>query len=220
MRLIPLFKTFAAAAVFIVLAGCATQAPFDYTAYKQSRPRSLLVLPPLNNSPEVQASSSVLAQATFPLAEGGYYVLPVTLVAETFKENGMPLPPDMHATPIDKLREIFGADAVLYITIDRYGTAYRVVQSATVVSAQARLVDLKTGQQLWAGSATASSDEGQNQGSGGLVGLLVTALVKQVLASALDQNHKVAGVAAARLLSPGTPNGLLYGPRSPRYVKD
>ena len=220
MRLIHLFKTIAAAALFIVLAGCATKAPFDYTAYKQSRPRSLLVLPPLNNSPEVQASSSVLAQATFPLAEGGYYVLPVTLVAETFKENGMPLPPDMHATPIDKLREIFGADAVLYITIDRYGTAYRVVQSATVVSAQARLVDLKTGQQLWAGSATASSDEGQNQGSGGLVGLLVTALVKQVLASALDQNHKVAGLATARLLSPGTPNGLLYGPRSPRYVKD
>ncbi|MDZ4130552.1 MAG: DUF799 family lipoprotein, partial [Hydrogenophaga sp.] len=93
-------------------------------------------------------------------------------------------------------------------------------QSATVVSAQARLVDLKTGQQLWAGSATASSDEGQNQGSGGLVGLLVTALVKQVLASALDQNHKVAGQATARLLSAGAPNGLLYGPRSPRYVKD
>lgn len=220
MRWIRLFKTLAAAAFFLVLAGCAGPTPFDYTAYKQSRPRSLLVLPPLNNSPEVQASSSVLAHATYPLAESGYYVMPVSLVAETFKENGMPLPPDMHATPINKLREIFGADAVLYITIDRYGTAYQVIQSATVVSAKARLVDLKTGQQLWAGAAAASSDEGQNQGSGGLVGLLVTALVKQVLASALDQNHKVAGLATARLLSAGAPNGLLYGPRSPKYVKD
>lgn len=219
MRLTRLFKTLAAAAFFLVLAGCAGPTPYDYTAYKQSRPRSLLVLPPLNNSPDVQASSSVLAQATYPLAESGYYVMPVALVAETFKENGMPLPPDMHATPIDKLREIFGADAVLYITIDRYGTSYQVIQSATVVTAKARLVDLKTGQQLWDGVATASSTEGQNQ-QGGLIGALVTALVQQVMASAFDQSHKVAGVATARLLSAGAPKGLLHGPRSPQYGKD
>ena len=62
---------------------------YDYTAYKQSRPRSILVLPPLNESPEVAASHSMLSQVTMPLAEAGYYVLPVALVDETFKQNGM-----------------------------------------------------------------------------------------------------------------------------------
>lgn len=212
-------KMLAAATGFLVITGCATKAPFDYTAYKESRPRSILVLPPLNNTPEVQASYSVLSYATRPLAEAGYYVLPVTLVAEAFKENGMTQAADMHATPADKLQQIFGADAALYVTINKYGTTYQVISSASVVAADAKLVDLKTGKLLWTGSAFASSEEGQNQ-QGGLAGLLISAIVKQVMATVLDESHKIAGVTTARLMSAGTPNGMLYGPRSPNYGKD
>jgi hypothetical protein len=210
-----------AAGAVLLLAGCATQPPFDYTAYKASRPKSILVLPPLNNTPEVQAPYSVLAQATYPLAESGYYVLPVTLVTEAFRENGMTQPADMHGTSTQKLREIFGADAALYVNIKDYGTSFQVLSSVTVVSADAKLIDLKTGQQLWTGSASASSEEGQsNQQAGGLVGLLITAIVKQVVASASDQSHQIAGIATNRLMSAGQKNGLLYGPRSPNYGKD
>lgn len=213
------FKLLAAAAGFLVLTGCATKTPYDYTAYKESRPRSIVVLPPMNNTPEVPASYSVLSYATRPLAEAGYYVMPVTLVAEAFKENGMTQAADMHATSADKLRQIFGADAALYITIGKYGTVYQVINSATLVAADAKLVDLKTGKLLWQGSASASSEEGQNQ-QGGLAVLLISAIVKQVMATALDQSHQIAGVATTRLLSAGMPNGLLYGPRSPNYGKD
>jgi hypothetical protein len=210
----------AVAAGLIAMTGCATKTPYDYTAYKESRPRSIVVLPPINNTPEVAASYSVLSYATRPLAESGYYVMPVALVAEAFKENGMTQPSDMHATSPAKLREIFGADAALYVTVGKYGTVYQVINSSTVVSADAKLVDLKTGKLLWKGSASASSDEGQNQQQqGGLLGLLVTAIVKQVIATSVDQSHQVAGVATARLMSAG-PNGLLYGPRSPAYGKD
>ena len=220
MKLTRNLGALAAAAALIGLTGCATpKAPFDYTAYKESRPRSILVLPPVNRSPDVQATHSMLSYATVPLAEAGYYVFPVTLVAEAFKENGMTQPDDMHATSAEKLRQIFGADAALYVTITRYGTSYMVVTSASVVSAEARLVDLKTGKLLWSGAASASSEEGQNQ-QGGLAALLITAIVKQVMATALDQSHRVAGVASARLLSAGMPNGVLYGPRSPNFGKD
>ena len=220
MKLTRNLGALAAAAALIGLTGCATpKAPFDYTAYKESRPRSILVLPPVNKSPDVQATHSMLSYATVPLAEAGYYVFPVTLVAEAVKENGMTQPDDMHATSAEKLRQIFGADAALYVTITRYGTSYMVVTSASVVSAEARLVDLKTGKLLWSGAASASSEEGQNQ-QGGLAALLITAIVKQVMATALDQSHRVAGVASARLLSAGMPNGVLYGPRSPNFGKD
>lgn len=220
MKLKNFFKLLAAATGFLVLTGCATQTPYDYTAYKESRPRSIVVLPPLNDTPEVPASYSVLSYATRPLAEAGYYVMPVTLVAEAFKENGMTQAADMHATSADKLRQIFGADAALYITIGKYGTVYQVINSATIVAADAKLVDLKTGKLLWQGSASASSEEGQNQQQGGLAAVLISAIVKQVMATALDQSHQVAGVATTRLLSAGTPNGMLYGPRSPNYGKD
>jgi hypothetical protein len=204
-----------------LLAACATPPqPFDYSAYKASRPASILVLPPLNNSTDINATASVLAQVTQPLAESGYYVLPVTLMTETFKNNGLTVAADIHDVAPAKLRQIFGADAALYIGISRYGASYTVFDSAAIVSAHARLVDLRSGQVLWSGSASASSAEQNNNSQGGLVGLLVTAIVTQVLNNLTDKSHQVAGVATGRLLSARPPNGLLYGPRSPKFGTD
>ncbi|KMN76219.1 hypothetical protein HNO92_003098 [Chromobacterium alkanivorans] len=207
-------------AIAALATGCASHKPYDYTAYKQSRPRSLLVLPPLNESPEVAASYGMLSQVTMPLAEAGYYVLPVTLVDETFKQNGMSTASDIHGVAPAKLKEIFGADAALYVTVSKYGTRYSVISSDTVVSASAKMVDLKTGAVLWSGFATASNNEGNNNSGGGLVGLLVTAALKQIINSATDASHDMAGVTSQRLFSAGRNGGLLYGPYSPRYGTD
>jgi len=202
----------------VLMVGCATKAPsYDYTAFKAAKPRSIVVLPPLNNSPEVNAGNSVYAQVSYPLAEAGYYVLPVAVVGETFKQNGLSNAADIHGVDVRKLNEIFGADAGLYITIDKYGSTYTVIDSVAVVSVTAKLVDLKTGTLLWEGKASASNNEGGNNGGGGLIGALVAAAVKQILNSTTDAAHPVAGVANARLLSAGMTNGLLYGPRSVKY---
>lgn len=208
-------------AVVSVLGGCATtRQPYDYTAFKEARPASILVLPPINNSPDVTATLSMMSHATIPLAESGYYVFPVTLVDETFKQNGMTTPNDIHAIPASKLREIFGADAALYINVKAYGTVYRVIQSETRVTAEATLVDLRSGKTLWSGSATASSAEGNNNSGGGLAGVLIKAAVKQIIETVSEQGHKIAGVTSARLLSANRQNGILYGPRSANFQKD
>jgi hypothetical protein len=81
-------------------------------------------------------------------------------------------------------------------------------------------VDLKTGDVLWQGSASANSNEGSNYGGGGLIGMLVTAAVKQIANSLTDKGHDIAGVTSYRLLHAGPPNGLLYGPRSPKSGTD
>src|SRR5450830_1958953 len=204
-------------AIFMV--GCATkQAAYDYTAFKAAKPRSIVVLPPLNNSPEVNAGNSVYAQVTYPLAEAGYYVLPVAVVGETFKQNGLVNANDIQGVDAKKLSEIFGADAALYMSISKYGSTYTVLDSVSVVSVSAKLVDLKTGTLLWEGAASASSNEGNNNGGNGPLGALIGALVKQIINSTTDASHPIAGIANARLLSAGSPNGLLYGPRSERYL--
>ncbi|PVZ19820.1 MULTISPECIES: DUF799 domain-containing protein [unclassified Pseudomonas] len=201
--------------------GCVPTKTVDYQAYKQARPRSIVVLPPLNESPDIKATYSLLSQVTVPLAEAGYYVVPVALVDETFRQNGVTAAGDAHQLPLAKLREIYGADAGLYITVSDYGTKYMVLSSATIVTAHARLVDLKTGTTLWTGSASASSQENQNNSGGGLVGMLVVAAVNQIVANVVeDAGYPIAGVASGRLLSAGQPAGLLYGPRSPRYGSD
>jgi hypothetical protein len=214
-----MLKLAACVAPMLFAVGCATKpAAYDYSAFKAAKPRSILVLPPLNNSPEVNAGNSVYSHVTYPLAEAGYYVLPVALVNETFKQNGMTTAADIHALPPAKLQQIFGADAGMYITITKYGSTYTVLDSVVVVAAEARLVDLKTGAVLWTGAASASSNEGGNNSGGGLIGALVTAAVKQVINSTTDQSHPIAGVASTRLLSAGQNRGMLYGPRSAQYL--
>ncbi|MDH4323732.1 MAG: DUF799 domain-containing protein [Betaproteobacteria bacterium] len=207
------------AVVVATLGACATATPYDYTAYKQNRPVSMLVLPPLNETPEVVATYGVLSQVTLPLAEAGYYVVPVSLMDETFRQNGLNNPAEIHDVSPQKLREIYGADAAVYIKITQYGTSYAIVASDTRVTVQARIVDLRTGDLLWQGSASAASSENKSSNQGGLVGLLVQAIVTQIVETAADTSIVYAGIASQRLLSP-KPNGILYGPRSPNYQKD
>ena len=213
------FGLYALVATALLLGGCATQKQYDYTAFKEARPASILVLPPLNNSPDINATYSMLSNTTIPLAESGYYVFPVTLVDETFKQNGMTSPADIHSLPIQKLRDIFGADAALYIYVKKYGTSYMVLSSETRVTVDGKLVDLRSGRVLWEGAATASSAEGDSN-NGGLIGMLVKAAVRQIIETVSNQGHVIASLTGARLLAAGRPNGILYGPRSPSYQKD
>jgi len=205
----------------LLASGCVTMPTYDYTAYRASRPASILVLPPTNAATEITASDSVLAQATLPLAESGYYVLPVALVDETFRQNGLTNADEIAAVPPAKLREIFGADAALYINVKEFGSYYIVIGSDTVASADARLIDLKSGALLWEGKAKASASERRAAaGAGGIIGILVSAIVFQILDDSTNAGHTEAGFMNQRLLGAGRPAGLLYGPRSPKYQQD
>ncbi|MGE8497749.1 MAG: DUF799 domain-containing protein [Pseudomonas sp.] len=213
-------KTLIRAGALLALAslvtGCVTPPPaYDYTAYREARPASILILPPLNETPEVKATYGMLSQMTAPLAEAGYYVLPVALVDETFRQNGLSNAAEIHQVAPAKLREIFGADSALYVTVVQYGSTYTLIDSSVRVEAKANLVDLRTGKLLWSGSALAT-DQNNNSG-GGLVGMLITAAVKQVMNTLTDATYPVAGMASGQLLSAGRTNGILHGPRSPQY---
>ena len=145
-------RSLTAAALVALLAGCVSPPPaHDYTAFKEADPHSIIILPPLNNTPEVIAPYSVMTQMVAPIAESGFYVFPVAVVEQTFKGNGLTVASDVHQVPVDKLHSIFGADSALYITVEEYGTSYVVISSETAVTVSASLVDLRTGVQLWQG---------------------------------------------------------------------
>ncbi|SDU08658.1 DUF799 domain-containing protein [Halopseudomonas salegens] len=197
----------------MLLSGCATPNAYDYSAFQASKPRSILVLPPVNNSLDPKAGYSLLTQVSYPLAESGYYVFPVAVVQQMFHDNGLHTAEDIHNLPLNRLNDVFAADAVLYITIKQYGTSYMVISSDTRVTAEASLVDSRSGQLLWKGQATASSTE-QNGNSGGLIGMLVQAVVDQVINTISERGHQIAGITSVRLLSSHAPNGILPGPRA------
>jgi hypothetical protein len=183
----------------------------DYTATgntSQVHP----VLPRLEST-DINATYSCLSTITMPLAEHGYYVFPVGVVDQLFKENGMPTSGEMHQAPLNKIREIIGADAVLYITIKEYGSSYQVINSATTVRAEARLVDTVSGTVLWAG--TVAAQENSSGGTGSIIGELVAAVLTQVINQSTDRARHVCRLANTQF---GTKSdGLLFGPYHPGF---
>jgi hypothetical protein len=145
----------------------------------------------------------------------GYYVFPVVLVDHFLKDNGMPTPGEMVQAPLPKIREILGADAVLYITLKQYGTRYHLLSSTTAVAADARLVDTRTGTLLWEATLAAQGGSG---GSGNILADLIGAAVVQVIGHSTDHARDVAGQANAQFAIEG--RGLLHGPYSPKYGQE
>ncbi len=202
------------ALLVLLITGCASP-PYDYTNYRAHPPRSILVLPPLNETTAVQGTYSYLSTVTLPLAEKGYYVFPVAVVDHFFKENGMPTAGEMHQAPLRKIREIFGADAVLYITLKEYGSKYQVLNSATRVVARGKLVDAATEIVLWEGTVAA---EENSPSTGNILGDLIAAPLMQAINQASDQAHAIARNANAQFAIKD--HGLLYGPYHPKYGTD
>lgn len=197
-----------------LMAGCSTAPAKENTVFAQHRPLSILVLPPVNNSVEVNASYTYLSTISKPLAEKGYYVFPVAVIDQFLKENGLPTPDEMNTIPLDKIREYIGADAVLYVTITDWGQKFQVVASKAVVRAHVRLVDTRTGMQLWDANVYGSQDNTSNSG-GGLLGAVVSAVVDQVAGSLVDYTPDVARTANYNALynhARGLPDGPYRDP--------
>lgn len=209
------FKFILSCFLIFLAAGCSSP-KFDYSAFEQSQPSSILILPPVNESVEVGAETAVLSALVRPVAEAGYYVLPPTLVSETFRQNGYSQPAEIHKIGLSKLKRIFGSDAVLYINIKQYGQKYYVVGSAAMVNLEGRLVDINTGQEIWKGTASASSSENSSGNAAGIIGMLVEAAVTQVAGDVFDASYPTSKIASVRLLSPENQNALLYGRRHPK----
>lgn len=196
-------------ACLALITGCATTAPYDYTAFEAHKPRSILVLPPVNQSIEVGAPYIYLSRVTQPLAEKGYYVFPVAVIDQLMKENGLPTSTDMHNVPLAKIKEIIDPDAVLYVTIDNWGQKYQVISSTTIVKVSGKLIDVDTGTLLWEGHAEAIQQS--DDGGGGLIGALVSAAITQIINKKFDHTPQLARVANHSLFN--TPDqGLLDGP--------
>lgn len=194
-----------------MLTGCATTEPYNYDALLAAKPRSILVIPPLNESIEVNASYIDLSTLSRPLAEKGYYVFPVAVIESFMKENGLPTPDEMNQVPLDKLHENTGADAVLYTRISDWGQKYSVLDSSTVVVSHVKLVDARTGALLW--DADASAVQSGNS-SGGLLEALVAAAITQIIGDMTDMTPTVARLANAQAIN-NTQRGLLNGPYAP-----
>ncbi len=202
--------------LLVSLISCATPPGNDYSLFRARLPRSILVMPPLNESIDVNAPYIFLATITRPLANQGYYVFPVAMVDAFMKENGLASAYDMHNVSLNKIHEVFGADAVLYVTILDWGQKYLLLSSNTVVKSQARLVDVRSGQTLWSGEQYAVEGSG---GGGNLIAMAIVAVVTQIIDSLTDRTYELSRQANYSMIY-DQDDGFLIGPYHPGFITD
>ncbi|WP_427914846.1 DUF799 domain-containing protein [Ramlibacter sp. MMS24-I3-19] len=178
-------STMIAVALAALASGCAVQpAKRDMSAFTAAAPRSILVVPTINRSLDVDAPNYVLATLPVPLAEKGYYVFPVNTAKLVLEQEGFYEAEKIHQQPPETLAKLFGADAVLYVTINRWDAQYAVLATTVTVDFDYRLVS-KAGVEIWKENKQMRYTPQNNNNSGASpLALLISAAVSAAITRA------------------------------------
>lgn len=175
--------------LIINFTGCATFVTKEEFAPKMyvEHPTSILVLPPMNNSTAADAKDYYLTTVAEPLTNSGYYVYPIEIVSDVLQQEGLYDTETMLNVPVQKFKEYFGADAVLYVTIEEWDTEYFITSGSVDVKAKCELKSTSSGDILWFYDDKISvNTSGSNGGGGGWVGLLAQVITTAVKTATTD----------------------------------
>jgi len=199
----------------MLLAGCVPQQAIkqDMSAFQAAAPRSILVVPTINKSLDVDAPNYVLSTLPVPIAEKGYYVFPVNTTKYVLEQEGMYEADRIHLQPTEILAKLFGADAVLYVTINRWDATYAILATTVTVDFDYRMVS-KDGAEIWKEHQTMRYSP-QNNSSGSPLADLIGALVSAAITRAAPNYMPLTQQANRQVFVLG-PNPLPDGPYLPK----
>lgn len=187
----------------------------DYTKFYNENPKSILIVPVINKSVDVTASDYFLATISKPVAERGFYVYPINLVKRILEDDGLADANLVHSANPKKLGELFGADTILYITIDKWTAEYAILSTSVKVAFQYSLKSGKTGEELWS-AQEAMVYTPQNNSSGNplvdLISAAITAGVTKAAPNYIPLAQQANGNAIFRV-NQGLPSGP-YAPKT------
>ena len=208
----------AALLVLLALGGCVTQPKkSDFTQLRVENPRSILVVPVVNRSVDVNAPEYFLSTISSPIAERGYYVFPVHLVKSMMEEDGLSDADMVHNSDPKRLGKLFGADTIMYVTIERWDAKYIVLSTAVTVEMSYVLKSASTGETLWKNQQKLVYQPQNNQG-GGIAGLIAAAVVAAIQKAAPNYIPLAQQANASAVSTKGV--GLPSGPYNALHLKD
>lgn len=166
----------------LLLAGCAVPVKKDMSAFTAAAPRSILVVPTVNKSLDVDAPNYVLAALPVPVAEKGFYVFPVNTTKFVLEQEGYYEGERIHQEPTPVLAKLFGADAVLYVTINRWDAQFALFTTLVTVDFDYRMV-ARDGTELWKENKKLQYQP-QNNNAGSPMATLISAVINAALTRA------------------------------------
>ncbi len=161
----------------LLMAGCVVNPVSKSGAFPEmynEHPTTILVIPAINHSTAADAPILYSSTINEPLANAGFYVLPIELTDQFLRNEGLSQGEQLKDVPPQKFAKHFGADAVLYVTISKWDTNYYVIGGNVTVGISFKLKSTKTGLTLWAYKDQLVMDtSGDSNNRGGIFGALI-----------------------------------------------
>lgn len=204
------FFCLAVCAAALPMTGCVTApAAYDYSTFQAEAPRSILVVPALNNTADVTASDWFLSTISEPFSNRGYYVFPANMVRGVLNDSGLSDAGLVHSADARRLQALFGCDSVLFININKWDAKYMVISTTTEVQFDYELRSCKTNATLWKNNQSISyTPQGANSGNP------LAALIADAIMAAIEKGKpnymplaRQANFAAAATPDHGLPPG-------------
>ena len=200
----------------IFFSSCTPSKPIARSeAYKgiyAEKPLTILLMPPINKSTNVEAKAYFHSTLNIPIDNAGFYVIPPLLSMEILKKESAYDAEMFFSAPMNKFGEIFGADLVLFTVInkwDKSGLAAKVFVEVEYI-----FKSTKTNEVVYTRKGTVTYDASVNTGAPGIAGALAN-----IAASAIN-TAATKYVDVARACNAYTFKDLPAGKYSPLYGTD
>ena len=182
----------------------------QYAKMYEEKPITLLVMPPINNSTNVEAKDLLYTSISRPLVEAGYYVISPLLAMDVLKAESAYDSELFFDAPLTTFQNYFGADAVVFSIIDTWakkGTGIETKIRYVIKSAYSNEI-------LFDRSCDLYLDLSIDSGANGLLGALVDLAASAINTAATDH------IKAARKANYYILSDIPRGKYSPDYMLD
>lgn len=182
----------------------------QYSKMYEEKPVTLLVMPPINNSANVEAKDLLYTSISRPLVEAGYYVISPLLAMDVLKSESAYDAEMFFDAPLTTFNKFFGADAVVFSIIDTWAKRGMGIQT----NIRYVIKSAHTNEILFDRSCDLYLDLSVDSGSNGLLAALVELAASAINTAATD--HIVAARKANYYIMRDVPRGKY----SPDYMLD
>ena len=182
----------------------------QYAKMYEEKPITLLVMPPINNSTNVEAKDLLYTSISRPLVEAGYYVISPLLAMDVLKAESAYDSEMFFDAPLTAFQNYFGADAVVFSVIDTWA------KKGLGIETKIRYVikSAYTNEILFDRSCDLYLDLSIDSGANGLLGALVDLAASAINTAATDH------IMAARKANYYIIRDIPRGKYSPEYMMD
>ncbi len=198
------------------LSSCATTTPIAKSvAYKgmyDEKPLSILLMPPINRSTNVEAKEYFHSTLNIPIANAGFYVIPTFLSMEILKKESAYDAELFLNAPLTTFGEVFGADLAVFTIIhkwDKSGLASKVYVKVEYI-----IKSTKTNEIVYTRTADVTYDASVSTGGSSALAAIVDIALSAINTAATKY------VDVARACNAYTFKDLPAGKYSPIYGTD